>query len=53
MTVSRGASGTRERFGSTAVREAIRNGADPDAALRTQEPAVAAFLANARRFFLY
>lgn len=42
-----------ERFGSTAAREAILSGTDPDAALARQQPAVNAFLANARRFFLY
>jgi uncharacterized protein YbbC (DUF1343 family) len=42
-----------ERFGSRSVREAIAAGADPDVALKAQEPAVAAFLANARRFYLY
>jgi uncharacterized protein YbbC (DUF1343 family) len=42
-----------ERFGSSSVRQAIAAGTDPDVALRAQEPAVAAFLANAKRFYLY
>jgi uncharacterized protein YbbC (DUF1343 family) len=42
-----------ERFGSTAVREAIVAGADPDVALRPQQPEVEQFLARARRFRLY
>lgn len=42
-----------ERFGSTAAREAIMNGTDPDVALSRTEPAVAAFLRNAERFRLY
>ncbi len=42
-----------ERFGSTAIREAIMNGADPDVALARSQAAVDAFMANARRFRLY
>jgi uncharacterized protein YbbC (DUF1343 family) len=42
-----------ERFGSTAVREAIQRGADPDVALAQQQPAVDTFRKNAERFLLY
>lgn len=42
-----------ERFGSSAARQAIMTGTDPDVALRPQDAAVAAFLANAARFRLY
>jgi uncharacterized protein YbbC (DUF1343 family) len=42
-----------ERFGSTAIREAITNGTDPDVALRRHQPEVDAFMRNARRFFIY
>jgi uncharacterized protein YbbC (DUF1343 family) len=42
-----------ERFGSTAVREAIMSGADPGQAMDHQRIPVARFLDNARRFFLY
>jgi uncharacterized protein YbbC (DUF1343 family) len=42
-----------ERFGSTAVREAIVAGVDPDVALRQHQPEVDQFLARARQFRLY
>jgi uncharacterized protein YbbC (DUF1343 family) len=42
-----------ERFGSTAVRQAILAGADPAAAMDAQRLPVARFLDDARRFFLY
>jgi uncharacterized protein YbbC (DUF1343 family) len=42
-----------ERFGSTAIREAIQHGADPDAALQLDSTAVAAFLSRARQYWLY
>lgn len=42
-----------ERLGSTALRQAIQRGADPDVALDEQRRAVSAFQANARRFLLY
>jgi uncharacterized protein YbbC (DUF1343 family) len=42
-----------ERFGSTAAREAIMSGVDPDVALSRTEPGVAAFLGHAARFRLY
>lgn len=42
-----------ERFGSTAIRDAITRGVDPDVALRQDQSAVDAFLRNARRFFIY
>jgi uncharacterized protein YbbC (DUF1343 family) len=42
-----------ERLGSTAIREAITAGTDPDVALRQHQPEVDAFLRNARRFFIY
>jgi uncharacterized protein YbbC (DUF1343 family) len=42
-----------ERFGSTAVREAIQRGADPDVALAQHQPAVDTFRRNAERFRLY
>ena len=42
-----------ERFGSTAVREAIDRGTDPDAALAAARPAVEAFIIRARRYYLY
>ena len=42
-----------ERFGSTAVREAIDRGADPDSALAAARPAVEAFIVRARRYYLY
>jgi uncharacterized protein YbbC (DUF1343 family) len=42
-----------ERFGSTAVREAIQRGVDPDVALAQHQPAVDTFRRNAERFLLY
>ena len=42
-----------ERFGSAAAREAILAGSDPDVAVERTQPAVDAFLRDARRFFLY
>jgi uncharacterized protein YbbC (DUF1343 family) len=42
-----------ERFGSTAVREAIVGGMDPDQALARQKPLVDTFRKNAERFLLY
>ncbi|HVX38027.1 MAG TPA: DUF1343 domain-containing protein, partial [Gemmatimonadaceae bacterium] len=42
-----------ERFGSSAAREAIMGGADPDAAIDAQRAAVDAFLAHARKYRLY
>jgi len=42
-----------ERFGSTAAREAIMRGADPDSVIDAQRAAVDAFLANARKYRLY
>jgi uncharacterized protein YbbC (DUF1343 family) len=42
-----------ERFGSTAAREAILAGTDPDVAMERAQPAVDAFLRGARRFYLY
>lgn len=42
-----------ERFGSTAVREAIVGGMDPDLALARHQPLVDTFRKNAERFLLY
>jgi uncharacterized protein YbbC (DUF1343 family) len=42
-----------ERFGSTAVREAIQRGVDPDVALAQHQAAVDTFRRNAERFLLY
>jgi len=42
-----------ERFGSTAVREAIFSGADPDVALEAQRYQVDQFLRSAQRFRIY
>jgi len=42
-----------ERFGSTAVREAIVRGADPDQAMESQRRMVDQFLAGSRRYLLY
>jgi hypothetical protein len=42
-----------ERFGSTAVRQAILQGVDPDQALARQQPLVDTFRKNAERFLLY
>ena len=42
-----------ERFGSTAGREAILRGEDPDSVLRRLEPAVDDFLREASRFRIY
>jgi len=38
-----------ERFGSTAAREAIMSGADPDVVMQRQQAAVQTFLDRARR----
>jgi uncharacterized protein YbbC (DUF1343 family) len=45
--------GFDERFGSTATREAIFGGTDPDVAIERAQPPVDTFLRGARRFFLY
>ena len=42
-----------ERFGSTAVREAILAGGDPGRAMDAERAPVARFLEDARRYFLY
>ena len=42
-----------ERFGSTAIRESIQGGADPDEAMDRQRSAVMSFLQSAARFRLY
>jgi len=42
-----------ERFGSTAVRQAIMQGMDPDEALARHQPLVDTFRTNAERFLLY
>jgi hypothetical protein len=42
-----------ERFGSTAVREAIVRGMDPDRAMELQRGPVERFEAAARRYLLY
>jgi len=42
-----------ERFGSTAVREAIVRGEDPDRAMESQRRMVEQFLAGSRRYLLY
>jgi uncharacterized protein YbbC (DUF1343 family) len=42
-----------ERLGSTAIREAIMRGTDPDAALAAHQPAVDAFMRGAARFRIY
>ncbi len=42
-----------ERFGSAAAREAIIAGTDPDVAIERAQPAVDAFLRDARRYYLY
>jgi len=42
-----------ERFGSTAAREAIMSGADPDVVMQRQQAAVQTFLDRARRFRIY
>jgi len=42
-----------ERFGSTAIRESIQGGADPDEAMDRQQSAVMSFLQSAARFRLY
>ena len=47
------ARGFDERFGSTATREAILGGMDPDVAIERAQPPVDAFLRDARRFLLY
>jgi len=45
--------GFDQRMGSARVREAIRTGADPDAVMDRQLPAVVAFERDSRRFHLY
>jgi uncharacterized protein YbbC (DUF1343 family) len=45
--------GFDERFGSTAAREAILSGTDPDVVMERAQPAVDAFLRDARRYLLY
>lgn len=47
------AKGFDERMGSTKAREAILGGADPDAVIDRQLPAVVAFERDARRIHLY
>jgi hypothetical protein len=47
------AKGFDERMGSSRVREAILGGADPDAVMDRQLPAVVAFERDARRIRLY
>jgi uncharacterized protein YbbC (DUF1343 family) len=47
------AQGFDERLGSTQIREALLQGADPDAIIDRQLPAVVAFEREARRFHLY
>ncbi len=47
------AAGFDQRLGSTKVREALVGGADPDAVIDRQLPAVIAFEKDARRFYLY
>jgi uncharacterized protein YbbC (DUF1343 family) len=47
------ARGIDERMGSTQMREALQQGADPDAIMDRQLPAVVAFEREARRFHLY
>lgn len=42
-----------ERLGSTAVRQAIDQGIDPDSAITAARPAVEAFIIRARRYYLY
>jgi len=42
-----------ERFGSSAVREAIVRGADPDQAMNSQRVPVEQFMAGSRRYILY
>jgi uncharacterized protein YbbC (DUF1343 family) len=42
-----------ERFGSSALRQAIVQGADPDSAVASQDAAVTAFRRGAQRFRLY
>ncbi|HTJ20887.1 MAG TPA: DUF1343 domain-containing protein [Gemmatimonadaceae bacterium] len=42
-----------ERFGSTAVRQAILSGTDPQRAMEAQRGPVAQFLKETRRFWLY
>lgn len=42
-----------ERFGSTAVRQAILSGTDPQRAMDAQRGPVAQFLSEARKFWLY
>ena len=47
------AAGFDQRMGSTRAREALLGGADPDAVMDRQLPAVIAFEKDARRFYLY
>jgi uncharacterized protein YbbC (DUF1343 family) len=45
--------GFDQRMGAVRVREALLGGADPDAVMDRQLPAVIAFEKDARRFYLY
>ena len=47
------AAGFDQRMGSARAREALQGGADPDAVMDRQLPAVIAFEKDARRFYLY
>ncbi len=47
------AAGFDQRLGSSRAREALLGGADPDAVIDRQLPAVIAFEKDARRFYLY
>jgi hypothetical protein len=47
------AAGFDLRLGAARVREALLGGADPDAVMDRQLPAVIAFERDARRFYLY
>ncbi len=47
------AAGFDQRMGSARAREALLGGADPDAVMDRQLPAVIAFEKDARRFYLY
>ena len=42
-----------ERFGSTAARERLMRGADPDSVMSSLEPSVERFLSEAKRYRLY
>lgn len=45
--------GMDQRLGSTKVREALQGGADPDAVMDRQLPAIVEFEKDVRRFYLY